>query len=230
MPPHDVASALRSVRARVDAACRAAGRATADVTLVAISKTHPADAIRAAYAAGQRDFGENYAQELRDKARELADLTDLRWHFVGPLQTNKAKYVAGVACCFHALDRAELAVELGKRVSALGRPLDVLLEVNVGTEASKHGVSPDMVGALHRSVAAVAGLNVRGLMCIPPPRENAEDARADFQRLRALAAEQGLAQLSMGMSDDFEVAVSEGATLVRVGTAIFGPRPAKEAG
>ncbi|MEW5853716.1 MAG: YggS family pyridoxal phosphate-dependent enzyme [Myxococcota bacterium] len=220
----DVAANLGVVRAHLEAACRAAGREVSTVTLVAVSKGQPAEAIRAAHAAGQRDFGENYAQELRDKAQQLADLPDLRWHFLGALQTNKVKYVAPVTTLFHALDRLEVAAELQRRLLGLGRTMDVLLEVNVAGEAQKHGISPTEAAALADQVRAFTQLRLRGLMCVPPAVDEAEASRPHFRALRELGGRLGLNELSMGMSGDYEVAVQEGATLVRVGTAIFGPR------
>lgn len=228
MPPHDLAAALATVRQRVEHAARQAGRNPDTVTLVAVSKTHPPQAIRDAYALGQRHFGENYAQELRDKAAALKDLVDLRWHFLGPLQRNKVKYVVGVAQLFHALDRVELAVDLGARAQALGQTQDVLVEVNVGGETTKHGVAPGDLDARVEQVRRVPGVNVRGLMCIPPPRERPEQTIEDFALLRTCAQRLGLPGLSMGMSADFEEAIGQGATLVRVGTAIFGQRGRRE--
>jgi pyridoxal phosphate enzyme (YggS family) len=222
--PEPVAGRLAAVRARIDAAARAAGRDPSSVTLVAVSKTQPAEAIRAAYAAGQRDFGENYAQELVAKHAALADLDGLRWHFIGALQRNKAKDVAPRAHVIEAVDRLELARELDKRAAAAGRTLEVLLEVNVGGEASKSGAAPADVPALVDAVRALPRLALRGLMTIPPEVDDPADARPYFAALRALAQEHGLAELSMGMSHDFEAAIAEGATLVRVGTAIFGAR------
>ncbi|MFY3746285.1 YggS family pyridoxal phosphate-dependent enzyme [Anaeromyxobacter sp. Red801] len=194
----------------------------AGVTLVAVSKTQPPEAIREAYAAGQRDFGENYAQEWRAKADALADLPGLRWHFIGGLQTNKAKYLAGRVALVHAVDREELAAELSRRFGQKGATARVLLEVNVGGEASKEGCPPDRVEALAAAVRALPSIELAGLMCIPPP---ADDPRPHFRALRALRDRFGLRELSMGMSADWRIAVEEGATLVRVGTAIFGARP-----
>ena len=186
------------------------------------SKTQPAEAIREAYAAGQRDFGENYAQEWRDKADALADLADLRWHFIGGLQTNKVKYLAGRVAAIHTVDRVELAREISKRFVAKGAVARVYLEVNVGGEASKSGCAPDEVPALAAAVRALPAIEVVGLMAIPPPEE---DPRPHFRTLRALRDRLGLAGLSIGMSADWRVAVEEGSTCVRVGTAIFGERP-----
>ena len=224
----DVGLAYQQVRARVDAACARAGRNPAEVTLVAVGKTHPSEPLRHAWTAGARDFGENYAQELRDKSRQLADLDGVRWHFLGPLQRNKVKYVAPVASVYHALDSVELAAELGKRCVAAQRVLDVMVEVNVGGEASKHGVPASQVDALAHKVQAVAGLKLVGLMCIPPPADRPEDSRPYFRALAQQGRALGLPALSMGMTADFEVAIEEGATHVRVGTAIFGPRSRQE--
>ena len=193
----------------------------AGVTLVAVSKTQPAKAIREAYAAGQRDFGENYAQEWRDKADALADLADLRWHFIGGLQTNKVKYLAGRVAAIHTVDRVELAREISKRFAAKGAVARVYLEVNVGGEASKSGCAPDEVPALAAAVRGLPAIEVVGLMAIPPPED---DPRPHFRTLRALRDRLGLAGLSIGMSADWRVAVEEGSTCVRVGTAIFGER------
>ncbi|WP_242396055.1 YggS family pyridoxal phosphate-dependent enzyme [Anaeromyxobacter oryzisoli] len=192
------------------------------VTLIAVSKTQPAEAIREAYAAGQRDFGENYAQEWRGKAEDLADLADLRWHFIGGLQTNKVKYLAGKVAYVHTVDRLELAQELSRRFAGKGAVARVFLEVNVGGETSKEGCAPEEVPALARAVSSLPAIEVVGLMCIPPP---SEDPRPHFRRLRALRDELGVRELSMGMSADWKVAIEEGATFVRIGTAIFGARP-----
>jgi hypothetical protein len=192
------------------------------VTLVAVSKTQPPGAIREAYAAGQRDFGENYAQEWRAKADALADLTDLRWHFIGGLQTNKAKYLAGRVASVQTVDRLELARELSRRLAARGARVKAFLEVNVAGEASKEGCAPADVPALAEAVRALPGLDLAGLMCVPPAEG---DPRPHFRLLRTLRDRLGLAELSMGMSGDWRLAVEEGATFVRIGTAIFGVRP-----
>ena len=210
-----VGERLRALRARLPPR----------VTLVAVSKTHPPEAVREAYAAGQRDFGENYAQEWRDKAAALADLPDLVWHFVGSLQTNKVKLLLGAAppraAWVHTVDREELARELSKRATARGAGVKVLLEVNVAREPQKAGCAPEEVPRLAAAVGALPGLELRGLMCIPPAEG---DPAPHFSWLAGCAARHGLAGLSMGMSGDFEVAVAHGATRVRVGTAIFGAR------
>lgn len=219
---------LSSVRARIRDAEIAAGRPANSVQLVAVSKTHAASAIREAYATGQRDFGESYAQELEDKAAELADLEGLRWHFIGHLQTNKAKVVARVAHVVHAIDSAALAHELGKRARAADRVIDALVEVNTGGELAKHGASLDGADAVLAAIEAEPALRLTGLMTMPPDDEEATKRAFDaLVSLRsALGGARRLPELSMGMSDDLELGVARGATMVRVGTAIFGPRGA----
>jgi pyridoxal phosphate enzyme (YggS family) len=197
----------------------------AGVTLVAVSKTQPPEAIREAYAAGQRDFGENYAQEWRAKAEALADLADLRWHFIGGLQTNKVKYLAGRVALVHTVDRLELAGEISRRWAKLGATARVLLEVDLGGEERKAGCAPAEVEPLLAAVRTLPAIEVVGLTCIPPP---GDDPRPHFRALRALRDRLGLRELSMGMSADWPIAVEEGATFVRVGSAIFGARPARE--
>jgi len=215
----------REVRARVDAACERANRAASEVTLIAVSKTHPASAIREALAAGATDFGENYAQELAEKR---AELPDVRWHYIGRLQRNKAKLVAGHVVLVHAVDTVELAQELAKRAAGVLQP--VLISVNVAGEESKGGVTPETALDLARGIAAVPGIRLDGLMTMPPPADDPEASRPAFTALAQLrdrlAQELGapLPVLSMGMSGDFEVAIACGATHVRVGTAIFGAR------
>lgn len=234
--PVTIATRLARIRERVDAAVRRRGDAT-PVTLIGVSKRQRADAIRAAHEAGLHDFGENYAQELRDKSAELSGL-DLRWHFIGALQTNKVKYVVGtspVPTLIHTVDRPSLLAAIEKRAASLGHVQEVLVEVNFG-EQQKAGVGVDELGELLDAFAAVEHVRCRGLMIIPPPSPTGdpEQTRPHFRALRelrdALAGQArrnvDLQHLSMGMSDDFEVAIEEGATLVRVGTAIFGPRPA----
>jgi len=197
------------------------------VELLVVSKLQPLDAMREAYAAGVRAFGENYAQELRDKAAALTDLSGLRWHAIGPLQTNKARYVARSAHVFHALDRLEVAEELSRRRT--GIPLAVYVEVNVAGESSKSGVAPDALGKLIGAVHALPALELVGLMTMPPLGP-AEEVRPYFRALAALAREHRLSGLSMGSTQDFETAIEEGATVVRVGTAIFGERPRRGGG
>lgn len=216
-----VADGLAEVRERIERACARAGRSPGDVALVAVSKVHPASAVREAYEAGQRLFGENYVQELADKAESLADLRELRWHFIGHLQRNKVKQVLGVGAVVETVDSARLAIEIDKRASA---PVEVLLQVNVAGEAQKSGCDPSELAALIAEVRARPRLVVRGLMTIPPLGEAPEASRRFFARLRELGEAHGLRELSMGMSADLEVAIEEGATIVRVGTAIFGAR------
>jgi pyridoxal phosphate enzyme (YggS family) len=224
----DVAHNLRTVRARIDAAARRAGRDPSSVRLLAVGKTKPAADLAEAYAAGQREFGENYAQELVDKHAALAHLPGIAWHFIGRLQSNKAKIVAPIAALIHAVDSERLAIELGKRAVIRATPLPVLVEVNVGGETSKGGVEAAELGRVLDRIASIASLHLEGLMSIPPPTETAEASRVHHRRLRTLRDEHGgaarLPTLSMGMTDDLEVAIEEGATIVRVGTAIFGAR------
>lgn len=220
------AEGLARVRERLGRAAEAAGRDPSSITLVAVSKLQPEEAIRAAYGQGVRDFGESYAQELRAKGEALADLEDIRWHFIGHLQRNKVRQVAGRLAMLQTLDSPRLVEELGKRLS--GEPLDVLLEVSLVGEASKSGCAPEELPALLDAARSEPALRVRGLMAIPPWEAEPEEARRYFVALRELRDRLGgaalLPELSMGMSGDFEVAVEEGATIVRVGTAIFGPR------
>ena len=212
-----VTEGLARVRENIARACAKAGRAPGSVKLIAVSKLQPAEKLREAAEAGQRAFGENYAQELRDKS---AALTDVEWHFLGALQTNKVKLVAGRAALIHTCDRLALAQEIAKRAPAGGQR--VLLEVNIGGEPQKAGVLPGEAAALLDQVRALSGLRCEGLMCIPPAEG---DPRPHFAALRELAGRLQLKELSMGMSADYQVAIEEGATLVRVGTAIFGERP-----
>ena len=229
----EIAARLDEVRRRIAEASALAGRAGA-VRLLAVSKHKPVEAIRAAYGAGQRDFGESYAQELTRKAEALRDLDGLVWHFIGGLQRNKAKQVAAAARVVHTIDRAELAIELGKRAAASGVRLRALVEVNVSGEASKGGCAPDELGAVLAAVRGSPALEAVGLMTIPPDAADPGEARPFFAALRALRDRHGgasaLPELSMGMTHDYAVAIEEGATLVRIGTAIFGARADPGAG
>ncbi|MBI2605152.1 MAG: YggS family pyridoxal phosphate-dependent enzyme [Deltaproteobacteria bacterium] len=225
---------LSRVRERLKRACIRAGRDPGGAHLIAVSKLQPVALIEEAYRLGVRDFGENYARELAEKRRALKHLPGLRWHLIGPLQTNKAKAAVENADFFHALDSEKLALELCKRVDRIDRlagrdrPFSVFLQVNLDGEASKSGVAPEDAGGLAAFIRAKNELRLEGLMCIPEPRPP-ERMRPAFQRLRELANTIGgepLA-LSMGMSEDFEVAVEEGANWVRVGRAIFGERPSR---
>ena len=196
----------------------------AHVTLVAVSKSQPASAIREAYAAGQRHFGENYVQEWREKASDLSDLPDIAWHFVGGLQTNKVKYLAGRVALVHAVDREELGREISRRWTQHGGAARVLVEVNVGREPSKSGCDPDRLRDLVAALSTLPAMEVAGLMCIPPAEV---DPRPFFDALRDLRDSLSLRELSMGMSGDYPLAIAAGATIVRVGTAIFGERAAR---
>ncbi|MGQ7249855.1 YggS family pyridoxal phosphate-dependent enzyme [Halomonas sp. V046] len=228
-----IADSLTSARDRLAKALESAGRSTQDALLLAVSKTKPASLLRQAYGLGQRDFGENYLQEALGKQAELADLSDIVWHFIGPLQSNKTREVASQFTWVHSVDRDKIARRLSQqRPAALG-PLNVCLQVNVSGEASKSGVSPAALPELAATVASLPGLRLRGLMAIPAPGEpQDQDAqRAPFAQLRrALETlrtelpDAPLDTLSMGMSADLEAAVLEGATMVRLGTAIFGSR------
>jgi pyridoxal phosphate enzyme (YggS family) len=226
-----IADRLALVRARIERAALAAGRDPATVMLVAVSKTKSAEDVRAAFAAGQRAFGENYAQELAAKAEALGDLAGIEWHFIGHLQTNKARIVAKHAHVVHTVDSVALARELGKRAARDERAqkLPVLIEVNVAHEPQKAGATPSEIEEVMGAVLAQDALSLRGLMTIPPAGD-AGIAKRCFEALVSLRNMHGgaaaLPELSMGMSDDLEVAIASGATLVRVGTAIFGPRQA----
>ena len=222
----EIAARLKAVRERIASAARRAARDPAAVRLVVASKTQPPEAIRAAYAAGAREFGENYVQEAVAKQDALADLKELRWHLIGHLQTNKAREAAHRFALIHSLDSARLAAALGR---ARRTPrVAVLVEVNAAAEASKSGVAASEVERLIENARAT--VEILGLMTIPPPASDPERSRSHFAALRAmrdrLAAVTGLAlsELSMGMTDDFEVAIEEGATIVRVGRAILGER------
>jgi hypothetical protein len=219
----DVAQRLLAVRERIAGACRRTGRPEDSVLLVAVSKGQPEAAIRAAAAAGQTCFAENYAQELWHKALALADL-GVQWHFVGGLQRNKAKKVVGLAALIQTVDDRALAEEIDRRAAARDIVQEVLVQVNVVREPQKSGVAPEALPDLLAAVAGLPHVRCRGLMAIPPEPDDPETSRPHFRALRALAATHGLPHLSMGMSADFEVAIEEGASLVRVGTAIFGPR------
>lgn len=217
-----IADRLAETHDRIAAAARAAGRDPATVRLLAVSKRHPASAIREAHAAGQRDFGENYVQELAQKAAELHDLADLRFHLIGHLQTNKAKLVAGLGASVQTVDSARLAESLAKHV-APGTKLGVHLQVNVAGEDQKSGCEVGELPALVAAVRALPSLRLEGLMTVPPEGDPAR-TRAAFRELARLAREHALDSLSIGMSSDLEIAIDEGATIVRVGTAIFGAR------
>ncbi|MDH3190965.1 MAG: YggS family pyridoxal phosphate-dependent enzyme [Acidimicrobiia bacterium] len=216
-------SGFHEVVERINRAEEAAGLSAGSVTLVAVSKGHPVDAIRHLYDAGHRDFGENRAQELAEKAELLPD--DIRWHFVGSLQTNKVRLIRQTTTLLHSLDRRSLA---GAWAKGIGRPPSALIQVNVGEEEQKGGVKPAELEELAGYVVDI-GIDIVGLMAIPPIGGNPEDSRPYFARMRQLRdriaeAHPGITALSMGMTDDFEVGIAEGASFIRVGRAIFGPR------
>ncbi|WP_282277131.1 YggS family pyridoxal phosphate-dependent enzyme [Stenotrophomonas sp. PS02297] len=223
---------LAAVQARIDAACRRVGRDPAGVRLLPVSKTKPEASLRLAHAAGCRLLGENKVQEAHHKWEAMQDLGDLRWSVIGHLQTNKAKLVARFASEFQALDSLRLAETLDRRLQLEGRTLDVFVQVNTSEEASKYGLAPDDVAAFLRELPRFPALRVRGLMTLALFSDDAERVRACFVRLRGLRDRLrqdapdgiGLDELSMGMSGDFEIAIEEGATVVRVGQAIFGAR------
>lgn len=220
---------LEGVRNRIARAALAAGRSPANVVLIAVSKTFPAETLRAAHAAGQRHFGESYAQEALAKMDALADLPDIVWHFIGPLQSNKTRPIAERFHWVHSVDRLRIADRLSAQRPAGLPPLQVCLQVNVSGEATKSGAEPGALPDLADAVAGLPNLSLRGLMTIPEPTDDASLARQRFAALRRLLESQalrhpGMDTLSMGMSDDLESAVAEGATFVRVGRAIFGSR------
>lgn len=223
---------LQEVKRRIAHACDAAGRSAQSVTLLAVSKTFGPEVVREAAAAGQRDFGENYVQEGLTKIEALADLrATLRWHLIGPLQSNKTRAVAEAFDWVHTIDRLKIAERLADQRPPGRAPLQLCLQVNVSGEPSKSGIAPDELPALARAVAALPAdrVRLRGLMSIPEPAEGFEAQRRPHRRLRELLTaldDAGLAldTLSIGMSADLEAAIAEGATIVRVGSAIFGPR------
>ena len=226
-----IAANLQSVRSRIDAAARRAGRDPSDIRLIAVSKTFSAAHVRAAWAAGQRDFGENKVQEALQKIGETSDI-ELRWHLIGHLQSNKAKKSAGGFACIHSLDSIDLLKKLDSAAAELTVPPDVLVQVDLANEATKFGAAADDARRILDAAQEARAIKVRGLMLIPPWNEDQEQTRPWFRRLRELrdswlrdgVPPASLAHLSMGMSHDFEAAIEEGATMVRVGTAIFGKR------
>ena len=234
-----IEQALNHTLERIAGACAAAGRPPSGVTLLAVGKTRPAADVRAAFAAGQRDFGENYVQEALAKMAELQDLRrhppsadSIRWHLIGPLQSNKTREVAEQFDWVHSVDRLRIAQRLSDQRPADLPPLQVCLQVNVSGEASKSGIAPEDLPSLAHAVAALPRLSLRGLMSIPEPAQGLDAQRQPHRALRVLMEDlraQGLPldTLSMGMSDDLEAAVLEGSTIVRVGTAIFGARAPK---
>jgi PLP dependent protein len=222
----DIAGNLAAVRARIATAARNAGRAAADVTLVAVSKIHPAEAVAAALDAGQRVFGENRVQEAQHKYPALkARHPDLALHLIGPLQSNKVRDAVALFDVIETVDRPRLAEALAAAMARSGRRPDCFIQVNTGEEAQKAGIAPTEAASFIADCRERLHLPIRGLMCIPPVEE---DPAIHFAFLRELAGRNGLALVSMGMSGDFESAIALGATHVRVGTAIFGARPPVE--
>jgi len=225
-----IAENLESIQERIAAAAKRAGREVSSVKLVAVSKTKPAAAIAEALQAGQLLFGENYVQELLEKTRELPK--NIQWHFIGSLQSNKVKYLTGLTSMIHSVDRLSLAREISRQWAKIDERCTILLQVNISGEETKSGTTTDGLLQLARDIAQLSNVRVRGLMTMPPFFDEPERARPYFRELRRLAdildAEKipgiTMEELSMGMSGDFEVAIEEGATLVRVGSAIFGER------
>ena len=233
----ELAARLAALRARIAAAAARAGRSAADVTLIGVAKKQSVEAVVEALAAGVREIGENFAQEAREKIPAVHELLakrglpQPRWHFLGQLQRNKARLVTPLFHCVQTVDRLELAQELSRRAQTEGRGLEVLLQVNVDAEPQKGGAEPSELRELLDAVRALPALTLRGLMAIPEPRAEMRPAFARLRSLRddlARASGEALPVLSMGMSDDFEVAIEEGATHVRIGTALFGARGAAQ--
>lgn len=225
---NDICNRIDAINTRIRLAAHRVGRNAEEICLLAVSKTFAADTIRDAFACGQHIFGENYAEELSVKAVELADL-DIEWHFIGRLQSNKTRHVASWAHWVHSIDRISIAERLSRQRPAHLPNLQVCLQVNISGEASKSGVAPEQLTNLARSVATLPNLELRGLMALPAPSSDLHIQQSTFahvRRLRDQLVNQGLLldTLSMGMSSDLEAAITEGATIVRIGSAIFGPR------
>lgn len=221
---------ITEVTERIAQACRRVGRNPSEVTLIAVSKTKPVEMLLEAYEAGMREFGENKPQELRDKAAIITQ--PIHWHMIGTLQKNKIKYVVGTACMIHSVDSFELAAAINKEAEKRNVTCRILLEVNIAKEDSKHGFQPDEVIELLPELAGLQNISVVGLMTVAPYTENAEENRGYFRKMKQLLIDINMKNidnifmsvLSMGMSSDYEVAIEEGATMVRVGTGIFGER------
>lgn len=225
-----IQAAVAEVSAKIEAACKRAGRDPKEVTLIAVSKTMPVEAIREAMACGTVDFGENRPQELRDKQTEITE--PLRWHMIGSLQTNKLKYVIGKTTLIHSVDSVHLAEAIEEMSAKKYLVTEILLEINIAGEMSKHGIAPEELESLVRELARFSHIKVRGLMTVAPYTEVAEENRVYFRKMKQLMVDINSKNidnvymdiLSMGMTGDYEIAVEEGATLVRVGTGIFGHR------
>ena len=211
---------LNTVEERIQTAAGRAGRARSDITLIAVTKKFPAEVVREAYDLGLRVFGENYVQEFEAKHPALADLSSAQFHLIGHLQSNKTRVALDLFHTIQTVDSAKLA----RRLDQGGRTLEVMIEVKLSHEESKAGAEPESLGSLIDEIRACSNLHLTGLMTMPPWNDDAEQTRPYFRRLSELAREHGLSQLSMGMSHDLEAAIEEGATHVRVGTALFGPR------
>jgi pyridoxal phosphate enzyme (YggS family) len=223
-----IASNLQAVRDAISAAAFEAGRPTSEIKLLAVSKAFPLDALRAAYHAGQTSFAESYVQEALDKMAALRDLP-IEWHYIGPIQSNKTRTIAENFMWVHSVDRLKIAERLSEQRPAHLPPLQVCLQVNISMEPSKSGATPDEAGALAHAIAKLPNMKLRGLMAVPAPSDDVAAQRRPFAQLRGLRDQlnrQGLQldTLSMGMSHDFAAAIAEGATIVRIGTAIFGDR------
>lgn len=222
---------LFRVLENIQEACKRAGRVADEVTLIAVSKTKPFCMIEEAYQSGMRDFGENKPQEMRDKSGQ-AEVDDIRWHMIGSLQTNKIKYVVGTACLIHSVDSVKLAEAIEKEAAKKNLRTEILLEVNMAEEESKHGFTASEVAEAIREIATMPHLKIRGLMTVAPYTEFAEENRIYFRKMKELLVDINAKNidnvfmdiLSMGMSSDYEVAIEEGATMVRIGTGIFGER------
>jgi len=224
---------IARIQEQIAAACARVGRSAKEVRLIAVSKVKPAELIEEAFHSGQQLFGESYVQEFQDKALQVQ--APVVWHFIGGLQSNKVKYLRDRVAMIHSVDRLSLAEEIDRQWAKIDRPVEILLQVNVGDEQSKSGCAPKQLPELLTAVARLPRLRIRGLMCLPPFSDNPEEVRPYFRQLRELAEQISqleipgveMRELSMGMSGDFGVAVEEGATLVRIGTAIFGERNRK---
>ena len=218
--PSMIASRLAAVHSRIAAVAKRVGREQESITLIAVSKRKPVEDIVAAYKAGQRDFGENYVQEFAAKSERLPTLDEAHFHFIGKLQSNKAGKAASLFTTIHTLDSAKLA----RRLDRFGKPLEVFIEVKLSPEETKSGMDPLQLESVVEEAAAAPNLRLAGLMTMPPWNADPERARPYFSQLRELGVRYGIEGLSMGMSHDLEVAIEEGATHIRIGTAIFGPR------
>jgi PLP dependent protein len=219
-----LAERLEKVEQRIASACAAAGRARSEVTLIAVTKKFPAGVIREAYDLGLRRFGENYVQEFEGKHPALADLKDAEFHLIGHLQSNKTRPAAELFQVVQTVDSPKLA----RRLNEMGRPLEVMIEVKLSEEESKHGAAPESLDELIAAIRTCPNLNLTGLMTMPPWSDDPEQTRPYFRKLAELARKHSLPKLSMGMSHDLEAAIEEGATHIRIGTALFGPRPKPE--